>query len=165
MGLMSFDPVTIIINVVNVLLFFAVVHHFFWKPITAVMDKRQSQVDQDLDSAKEQNEAAGKLKAQYEESLASAKDEAAAILENARQKAKNEHDEAVKATKAETDKMVADAENKIEAERARAMKGMQSEIATIAMAAATKVIANNIDEKANSKYLDEFLKNEAGGKK
>ena len=60
--------------------------------------------------------------------------------------------------------MVADAKASIEVERSKAMKDVQSEIAGLAMAAAAKVVDNNLDENANKKYLDEFL-NEAGGKK
>ena len=53
---------------------------------------------------------------------------------------------------------------KTETMAADTVSDVQSEIAGLAMAAAAKVVDNNLDENANKKYLDEFL-NEAGGKK
>ncbi len=164
MGLMSVNPATVIINIVNVLLFFAVIRAFLWKPVMAVMEKRQKMIDDDLNAAKEENEKASELKAEYEKALAEAKDEAGSIIEKARKTASAEHEAAVLKTQEETAKMVADAKASIEVERSKAMKDVQSEIAGLAMAAAAKVVDNNLDVNANKKYLDEFL-NEAGGKK
>ena len=61
MGLMSVNPATVIINIVNVLLFFAVIRAFLWKPVMAVMEKRQKMIDDDLNAAKEENEKAKAL--------------------------------------------------------------------------------------------------------
>ena len=164
MGLLSINWATVIINVANVLIFFGLIKHFFWDRIMGIMEKRQQLINADLEQAKVQNEEAEQLKKQYEESLTDAKEEAAGIIENARKRSKEEHDAAVKQTTQEAEKMLADAQKTIEAERSKAMQGVQAEIAGIAMAAAQKVIGNNIDEEANRKYLDDFL-SEAGGKK
>lgn len=154
---------TVVLNIVNVLVFFAIIRAFLWKPIMGVMEKRQQMIDDDLNAAKEQNEQAAKLKADYEEALSEAKSEAEEIIEKARRSSSAEHDAAVAKTHEETAKMIADAKASIEVERSKAMKSVQAEIAGIAMAAAQKVVGNNLDEDANKKYLDEFL-NEAGGK-
>lgn len=154
---------TVVLNIVNVLVFFAIIRAFLWKPIMGVMEKRQQMIDDDLNAAKEQNEQAAKLKADYEEALSEAKSEAEEIIEKARKSSSAEHDAAVAKTQEETAKMVAEAKASIEVERSKAMKSVQAEIAGIAMAAAQKVVGNNLDEDANKKYLDEFL-NEAGGK-
>lgn len=154
---------TVVLNIVNVLVFFAIIRAFLWKPIMGVMEKRQQMIDDDLNAAKEQNEQAAKLKADYEEALSEAKSEAEEIIEKARKSSSAERDAAVAKTQEETAKMIAEAKASIEVERSKAMKSVQAEIAGIAMAAAQKVVGNNLDEDANKKYLDEFL-NEAGGK-
>ena len=154
---------TVVLNIVNVLVFFAIIRAFLWKPIMGVMEKRQQMIDDDLNAAKEQNEQAAKLKADYEEALSEAKSEAEEIIEKARKSSSAEHDAAVAKTQEETAKMIAEAKASIEVERSKAMKSVQAGIAGIAMAAAQKVVGNNLDEDANKKYLDEFL-NEAGGK-
>lgn len=163
MGLMSFDPVTIIINIANVLIFFLLLKHFLWKPVNEIIEKRQQMIADDLENAKNENAQAEKLKTQYEGALADAKEEASEIIEKARKRSAAEHDAAVAKTQEETAKMISDAQRMIEVERGKAMKGMQAEIASIAMAAAQKVVGNNIDEEANRKYLEDFL-GEAGGK-
>lgn len=154
---------TVVLNIVNVLVFFAIIRAFLWKPIMGVMEKRQQMIDDDLNAAKEQNEQAAKLKADYEQALSEAKSEAEEIIEKARKSSSAERDAAVAKTQEETAKMIAEAKASIEVERSKAMKSVQAEIAGIAMAAAQKVVGNNLDEDANKKYLDEFL-NEAGGK-
>ena len=164
MGLVSIDPVSIFFNIANVLIFFAIVKIFFWKPVTAIMEKREQMIKSGLDEAEANKEEAQKLKQQYEEALSDAKQEAAGIVEKARKRSQEEHDAAVAKTQSETSKMLEDARTAAELERSKAMKDMQAEIAGIAMAAAQKVVQNNINDEANRKYLDDFL-GEAGGKK
>jgi len=163
MELMSINWVTVIANVVNVLVFFALMKHFLFKPVNEIMEKRNAQIQGDLDDAANEKEEALKLKKDYEESIADAKQEAADIIDKAKKSSAKEHDEAIAKTKEETDKMIADAKESIEADREKAMLGLRQEIASIAMAAATQVINRNLDEEANKKYLDDFL-GEAGGK-
>ncbi len=163
MELMSINWVTVIANVVNVLVFFALMKHFLFKPVNEIMEKRNAQIQGDLDDAANEKEEALKLKKDYEESIADAKQEAADIIDKAKKSSAKEHDEAIAKTKEETDKMIADAKESIEADREKAMLGLRQEIASIAMAAASQVINRNLDEEANKKYLDDFL-GEAGGK-
>lgn len=162
MNIMGINVFTIIACVVNVLVFYALMKHFFWDRISAIIEKRQSLVTTDLNEAKEQKEKAQELKASYEKTVATAKDEAEEIVEKARKQSKDEHDLAVKNTADETQRMIANAQNTIAAERSKSMKGMQQEIASIAMAAAQKVVSNNLDDSSNQKYLNEFLSEEGG---
>ncbi|MCR4717810.1 MAG: F0F1 ATP synthase subunit B [Lachnospiraceae bacterium] len=163
MDLMSINWVTVIANVVNVLVFFALMKHFLFKPVNEIMEKRQALIQGDLDDAANQKEEATKLKTEYEASIQDAKQEAADIIDKAKKTSAREHDEAIAKTQEETAKMIADAKESIEADKEKAMLGLRQEIASIAMAAATQVINKNIDEEANKKYLDDFL-GEAGGK-
>ncbi len=163
MELMSINWVTVIANVVNVLVFFALMRHFLFKPVNEIIEKRNALIQGDLDEAAKEKEDAIKLKTEYEASIADAKQEAADIIDKAKKASAKEHDEAVAKTQEETAKMIADAKESIEADKEKAMSSLRQEIATIAMAAATQVINRNIDEEANKKYLDDFL-GEAGGK-
>ena len=163
MELMSINWVTVIANVVNVLVFFALMRHFLFKPVNEIIEKRNALIQGDLDEAAKEKEDAIKLKTEYEASIADAKQEAADIIDKTKKASAKEHDEAVAKTQEETAKMIADAKESIEADKEKAMSSLRQEIATIAMAAATQVINRNIDEEANKKYLDDFL-GEAGGK-
>ena len=163
MELMSINWVTVVANVVNVLVFFALMKHFLFKPVNEIIAKRNALIQGDLDEAAKEKEDAIKLKTEYEASIADAKQEAADIIDKAKKASAKEHDEAVAKTQEETAKMIADAKESIEADKEKAMSSLRQEIATIAMAAATQVINHNIDEEANKKYLDDFL-GEAGGR-
>jgi F-type H+-transporting ATPase subunit b len=121
MELMSINWVTVIANVVNVLVFFALMKHFLFKPVNEIMEKRNAQIQGDLDDAANEKEEALKLKKDYEESIADAKQEAADIIDKAKKSSAKEHDEAIAKTKEETDKMIADAKESIEADREKAM--------------------------------------------
>ena len=164
MGLISLNLTTVIMNVVNVLVFFGIIKFFFWKPIMNIMEKRQEIISSDLDSAKAKQEEAEQLKKEYETALADAKGKAAEIVADARKRSLEEREVAVKKTQEETAKMMENAKNAIEEERSKALQGVQSEIAGIAMVAAQKVIGKNIDNETNQQYLDDFL-NEAGGRR
>lgn len=163
MGIMDFDVSTIIWNIVNVLVFFGVLKFLLWKPVIAMMEKRQQMIEDSLQNAEQKNSEAEQLKLQYEDSLKEAKTEAAGIIEKAKKRSQEEREIALKQTKDEAAKLIDNANKSIEAERAKAMQGMQNEIASIAMAAAQKVITKNVDDDLNNQYLDNFIQ-EAGGK-
>ena len=69
---------------------------FLFKPIQKIMDQRDELIRGQLKDAQDQKESAGKLKAQYEEALASAKEESGQIVERAKTEAVLQADAIVK---------------------------------------------------------------------
>ena len=92
------------------------------------------------DRAQKTQDEANKMKADYEQQLDTAKEQASDIIAAARVRSEKEHSKAIADTEAERVKMLAQAREDIEKEQANAKKELQSQIMDIAMLAAKKII-------------------------
>ena len=70
---------------VSFLIMAALVWHFAWKPVTQMMQKRADKIANDIDSAAQSREEAQKLAAKRQEELKGSRQEAARIVDNAKQ--------------------------------------------------------------------------------
>ena len=138
--MLSLEPWTIFWTVVNVLVLFVALRHFLIKPVMGVIEQRNEMIRQQLDAAQKTQDEANKMKADYEQQLDTAKEQASDIIAAARVRSEKEHSKAIADTEAERVKMLAQAREDIEKEQANAKKELQSQIMDIAMLAAKKII-------------------------
>ena len=138
--MLSLEPWTIFWTVVNVLVLFVALRHFLIKPVMGVIEQRNEKIRQQFDAAQKTQDEANKMKADYEQQLDTAKEQASDIIAAARVRSEKEHSKAIADTEAERVKMLAQAREDIEKEQANAKKELQSQIMDIAMLAAKKII-------------------------
>ena len=138
--MLSLEPWTIFWTVVNVLVLFVALRHFLIKPVMGVIEQRNEMISQQFDAAQKTQDEANKMKADYEQQLDTAKEQASDIIAAARVRSEKEHSKAIADTEAERVKMLAQAREDIEKEQANAKKELQSQIMDIAMLAAKKII-------------------------
>lgn len=138
--MLSLEPWTIFWTVVNVLVLFVTLRHFLIKPVMGVIEQRNEMIRQQFDAAQKTQDEANKMKADYEQQLDTAKEQASDIIAAARVRSEKEHSKAIADTEAERVKMLAQAREDIEKEQANAKKELQSQIMDIAMLAAKKII-------------------------
>ena len=131
--MLSLEPWTIFWTVVNVLVLFVALRHF-------LIEQRNEMIRQQFDAAQKTQDEANKMKADYEQQLDTAKEQASDIIAAARVRSEKEHSKAIADTEAERVKMLAQAREDIEKEQANAKKELQSQIMDIAMLAAKKII-------------------------
>lgn len=138
--MLSLEPWTIFWTVVNVLVLFIALRHFLIKPVMGVIEQRNEMIRQQFNAAQKTQDEANKMKADYEQQLDTAKEQAADIIAAAHVRSEKEHSKAIADTEAERVKMLAQAREDIEKEQANAKKELQSQIMDIAMLAAKKII-------------------------
>ena len=146
------DP-NIFWTVVNLLILFILLRIFLFKPVLGMIEKRKAAIEGTLSDADQKNAAAQALKQQYESSLKDAKQESFQIVSDAKDRAQVQYNQII-------DKANAAAE----ADREKILKDAQSELASVALAAASKLLGTTVDAKANKAMLDAFLA-EAGDAK
>lgn len=161
-SILTVDAWNIIWSVVNILLLVILLRIFLFKPVNKMMDERTASIQNDIDSAKKSKEEAEALKAQYADTIQSAKDEAQQILAKAREQAASEKQDIIRQSQEEADHIIETANKNIENERKRSMQQAQAEIADLAIAAATKIVGENMDDSKNRKLVDDFLSQEGG---
>lgn len=151
----------LVFTIINLLLLYLLLKKFLFKPVCEMMDKREKLIHDQMAEAEAEKAEAMKLKADYEETLKNARQEAAKITDAARARAGKEYDVLMANARAESAKLMADAEKTIENERVKVLDGAKYEIADLALLAAAKVISKNADGVDNRQLAESFI-SEAG---
>ena len=148
---------------VNLIVFFLILKKLLFQPVMGMIEKREQMISGQIEDAEQKNTQAGLLKEKYEADLKNANQEAAMIVKTAKERGKEEYEKILRDAGAEASKIIADASKTIETEREKAVQGIQNEIAQVAIAAASKVIQENVDQASNEKILDDFLREAGAG--
>ena len=146
-------------TIVNVLILFAALRIFLWKPVQKIIEKRQNTITDSLTKAKQAEADATKKKEEYEASINNANEQALEILATAKSRAQAEYEAKIEAAEQDAKTILANAQIRIENERTKAIVNAQAEIATIALLATEKLLEKNIDSETNSKLIKSFLVN------
>ncbi|MBQ8297148.1 MAG: F0F1 ATP synthase subunit B [Ruminococcus sp.] len=146
--------------IINIALLFILLRIFLFKPINKIMEERTASIQNDIDTAKQSREEAQSMKEEYARTLAEAKAEAQQIIVKAREDASSVKQDIIRDSEDEARQIIDNANKTIENERKRAMQQAQSQIADLAIAAASKIIGENMDDEKNRRLVDDFLAEE-----
>ena len=147
---------------INILVLFVLLKIFLFKPVTEIMEKRKAMIQQDLDDAKKAKDDAEQMKGEYENTLNSAKNQAADIVKDAKTRAEVEYNSIIEQGNKDAAAIMANADKTIAQEKERAIKQVLKQkwlIWLISMA--SKLVEKNVDATTNKKLIDDFL-SEAG---
>jgi len=154
----SIDAWTIIFQICNLLILFALVKKFLWKRVMAVLNARQKELDDIYDAAGRDRQEAAQMKADYTERLSAARDEADRLVKNAVDTAHNRGDAIVNEAKAEVAHLKQKAEQDIEQEKRKAYSELMGEISGMAADIAGRMVEREINEKDHRELVEEFIK-------
>lgn len=157
-SIIAIDWKTILIIVVNILVLFLFFKKFLFKPVHAIMEKRSNLIASNMQEADDRKAEAYQLKADFENDLKHAGDQASVIIKEARERAELEYNRRITESREEAARIIKEAEEIIQLERKKSMDSAQAEIASLALLAAAKVIGKNVDSDTNKQYLGDFLK-------
>ena len=151
----------VIFQIINIIVFFLLLKKFLFKPVTDIMEKRENLIRSQMEEAEDSRKKANELKAEYQAQLEGAKEEAAAILKEAKARGEKEYELQLANAGRDAQKLIRDAQESARLEREKAVQGARGEIAALAIAAASKVAEKNIKAEDNKRFIDDFL-SEAG---
>lgn len=151
------QPLDMLLVCISTLIIVLVAKHFFWDKVQVYLDKRSAVIQADLDAAKQQHEEANELKAQYDDSIANAKQEAHKILEAAKENATAEKKDILHKATMQAGTLKEKALADIEREKAQAQKEMKAAITDVAFEAAKKIVGDELDETKHKQYIEDFM--------
>jgi F-type H+-transporting ATPase subunit b len=130
---------------------------FVYPALVKMTAEREAAINQQLADAKKAQEEANAVLEEQRGLLASARGDATAIVAEAREAADRERASAVERTRTEQDEVLARAKQEIGAERDRAKAELRHEAVDIAIAAASKVIAERLDSESDRKIVEDYI--------
>ncbi len=148
---------TLIAQIINFLILVYILKRFAFGKVLQAMSDRQARITGNIEAADRERAAAEELKREYQEQLAQARTQAQAIVEKATKLAEQAKDDIMKEARAEHARLLKDAQEEIARERERAVADIRNEVVALSIAAAGKVIGQNLDAKANAKLVGDFI--------
>lgn len=147
----------ILVSLANLLLIFLIVKRFLFKPVQGVLEKRRAELEHRYAAADEAQRVAEENRDAWEETLAGAKDEANAIIQEATDTAKYRADQILTEAAGRADGLVQAAKTEAELERKRAADGIKREIVDVSAALAEKMLEREVNQKDHRALIDSFI--------
>lgn len=154
---MELDPLQIGLHIFNVLVLFVVLRLLVYKPILKFMKNRENTFANKVDELDEREKQLIQQKEEYEQMMAGAHNEAAAIITKSNEMARDHAREIVDNAKEHARGLVLRAKREIEAEKVQIRQDMKTEIAEMSIQIAEKVLEREISLEDNHKIIDEFF--------
>ena len=142
--------------VVFLFLFF-ILGRFVFPKITAAVEAREKALEDAIEGAKADREAAAKALAEQQRQIDAARLEAQKIIVEGRQVGEKLRADMIEETHKQQQAMLERARHEIEAEKENAIAALRREAIELAIAGASKVIEKNLDDQANRKIVEAFL--------
>ncbi|MFN8633459.1 MAG: F0F1 ATP synthase subunit B [Chloroflexota bacterium] len=144
-------------HVVNFIVLIALLTYFLYRPVSAMLEERTRRIQESLEAAERARADVAQADREREELLAATRREIQEMMTTAQQVADRIQSDARTTAQQEAQRIVDTARQEAEAERAQAMAELRREVASLAVAAAERVIRRNLDDQAQRQLVDEFL--------
>lgn len=139
--------------IVIFLILFAVLTKYAWKPIIAQLKQREEDIDRKLTDAKEREEKADEIVAEYQDRLSGIDKQAEEIFKNARAQANIESQQILKTAHNQIREMHENAAVDIENAKRNAQTKLQAQTAKLATDIAKQVIVRKLTDKDHKEML------------
>jgi F-type H+-transporting ATPase subunit b len=130
---------------------------FAFPPILGAVEARERSLQEAIEGAKADREAAAAILAQQRQELEAARTEAQKYIADGRAAGEKLRNEMLEQTRLQQQELLERARREIEGERDRAILELRREAVDLALAGASKVIEKNLDDAANRRLIDSFL--------
>ncbi len=152
------DPGLFLWTILTFLVLLVLLAKFAWKPLLALLDRREEMIRQSLDDADKAKQELQRLQQESKEILSKARVEAQSILAKSRSQAEKLKGELRQEAKVQADSILRDAEKQIQVETEKAIAVIKTEVVDLSLLVASKLIKRNLSKEDNQSLIEESLK-------
>lgn len=156
-GPFALEPGLIIWTWIVFLSLFFLLRKYAWPSIVRLTEEREKKIAHQLEEAEKANTEAKAALEEHRRLLAGGKEEAQALINEAKGVAQKEREHLLAKTHDEQAQMLERAKREIQAERERAIGDLRREAVEISLAAAAKLIGQRLDSTADRKIVEEYI--------
>jgi F-type H+-transporting ATPase subunit b len=150
------DIKTIIAQILNFGIVFAVLYLYAIKPLNKLMKERGEKIEKGLNDAKSNAEILNKTKAEYEEVLSKARKEADKIFQEGKKEAEAKKVLMLEKAKGEVAVMIENGKKNLENEKVKMVEEAKQEITSLSVKIAEKILGTKIDGSFDQKTIKEL---------
>lgn len=145
-------------QLVNFLIVLLVLWRFVYKPIIAILDKREAAIAKSMKDVEEISARMKATEAERSAILTSVHKEAQAIIEGAMRETDARKNEMLEAAKREVERVIAKGKEQLAAEREASLLALRKDVVDIAVRAAAKIVTEGLTEKKSQSLAEEVVR-------
>lgn len=146
-----------IFTVVNLFILYFLLKKFLFKPVTAMIERRQQEIENDIATAASQKKQAEQVLQDYNNKLSGADAEADALIAKAKTHAEQQYQAMMQHAKHDMRRLEEETQDQLIAERAAMLVSVRNEVASLAVLAASKVSGRDMDSDDDYALVESFL--------
>jgi F-type H+-transporting ATPase subunit b len=154
----------LIVQIIAFIIVFLTLNAWVYGPMVSMMESRKQKIAQGLEDARVAAEARANAEKEAAKIISDAQTEASEIVREATERAAVAGQDVKAAAEVEAAKAREAAVAGAEVERNRVLGDLRSQVASLAIAAANKLVGESLDEKKQRSLLDEFFSGVKSGK-
>lgn len=155
--LISLDFWQSLMSIINLFILFLIVKKFLFKPVTNILNKRESEVKSIYSEAENLKSEAQTNKDTYEEKLRNAKAETDLMIKNATERAQHRSEDIIKEAAAEAENQKRKAENDIYLAKKKAVDDMNANVTEMVIDLAKQVVGKEINPDIHKNLIDSAI--------
>ena len=124
---------TTLVTLATFVILLALLKKFAWGPLKEVMDKRERDINKDIDDAEQAKINAQKLEEENRKTLKETQDEVQRILDDAKVQARKQHEEIIHEANVRANGMIETAQSEINSEKERALADINNQVSELSV--------------------------------
>lgn len=153
----SIEPGLIIWTWIVFIALFLALRRFAWPAIVRATEERERRIQKQVEDAGRLNAEAAKLLEEHRALVAGGRAEAQEIVSRAKAVAQKERDALIAKGHEEQERLLERARREIAEERDQAIQALRREAVELSIAAASRVVEENLDSEANRRLVTDYL--------
>lgn len=155
-GIVNLD-VTLLLQAINFLILAGILYKFLFKPLAAFMEKRAEGIRHSLEEAKRARDEVVRARAEYEESLRAARQEAAALRQQMDREMAEERERLLQQSRDAAQRLLTQARSEIEQEVRRAKAELRGEAVHLSLTAAERLLRRSLTEADHRRLAEQTI--------
>jgi F-type H+-transporting ATPase subunit b len=139
----------------------ALLKKYAWGPLVGIMKQREDHIANEIEAAEKSRVEANKFLEETRQELKKAREDAQALIENAKKQGERQKDEIIAAARQEAERLKESAKAEINRQKEQAVAELRDQVASLSVLIASKVIEKELSEQDQEKLIQDFIK-EAG---
>ncbi|HEX6304742.1 MAG TPA: F0F1 ATP synthase subunit B [Anaerolineales bacterium] len=154
----------LLVQIFNFAILFVILRAWVYKPILGLLEQRREAIAQGLEDARIAAEARENAEQEAEKILSEAQSRASEIVREATERAEQQGREIIAEAEEEATQKRQEAMQEAEREKERILADLRGQVASLAMAAAQKLIGDSLDQQRQRALIDQFFSGVKAGK-
>ncbi|HAQ02788.1 TPA: ATP synthase F0 subunit B [Candidatus Nomurabacteria bacterium] len=148
----------IIAQAINFVVVLFILQYLALKPLKKLMKERSERIEGGLNDAVKNAEILKSTKAEYDEVIAKARQEAHTIFQDGKKEAEEKKKEMLASASLEVENMIVNGKKVLESEKNKMIEEAKTEIVSLVVKATEKLLETHKDESFDKKALEEIKK-------